>query len=201
MRVSWGRCWVRTIPAREASAQSRGAEGSGLRIEAAKSGPLQRGGPAERFGALVRGRTRECEERSGGRKSARVGGEGPRVWGIPKGPESRSWVGEGSADRAGGSRRGMPEEPTSASASRTRVLDCGSSGTNLLARGGGSGVGVKRDLGSGHFRVLCNKGPSLGSEWRAKDRNGPVAAELSRDCTSEEQAATVRPGARARALA
>ena len=55
MRVSWGRCWVRNIPAWEARAQSHGAEGSGLRIEAAKSGPLPRGGPAERFGALVRG--------------------------------------------------------------------------------------------------------------------------------------------------
>ena len=109
--------------------------------------------------------------------------------------ESRRWVGEGSADRAGGSRHGMPEEPTSASASRASVLDCGSSGTNLLARG------VKRDLENGHFRVLCNKGPRPGSEWKAEESKGPVAAKLSRDCTSKEQAATVKPGARARALA
>ena len=64
----------------------------------------------------------------------------------------------------------------------------------LLARG------VKRDLENGHFRVLCNKGPRPGSEWKAEESKGPVAAKLSRDCTSEEQAATVKPGARARAL-
>ena len=105
---------MRSIPAREARGQTLGAEGSGLRTEAAKGGPLHRGGPAERCGALVRGRARECEEGSEGHKGARGGGDGPGLWGIPKGRERVGGVGEGSVDRAGGSRRGVPEEPTSA---------------------------------------------------------------------------------------
>ena len=50
--------------------------------------------------------TRECEEGSGGRKGAWDGGEGPRVWGIPKGPE-RVGVGWGKGPRTGLEAPGM----------------------------------------------------------------------------------------------
>lgn len=45
----------------------------------------------------------------------------------------------------------MLAELVSALDPRARVLDGGSSRTNLMARGG---VGVERGLGSGHLRVL-----------------------------------------------
>ena len=155
--MSWGKCWVRSIPAREARGQTLGAEGSGLRTEAAKGGPLHRGGPAQRCGALVRGRARECEEGSEGHKGARGGGDGPGLWGIPKGRE-RVGVGWGKGPWTGLEAPGVGclRNPLQ---HRPRGPACWAVGlrgpTSWHVLGVGN-VGVKRDLGNGHFRVLCN---------------------------------------------
>lgn len=112
-----------------------------------------------------------------------------------EGPGSERGQEEAFVDRPGGSRRGAPAEPASALGPRARVPGGGSSRPHLLAH---RRVGVEGDLGNGHLRVLFKKGAG-GAGLGLRRGRGLWRAELGRDCASEQQPATVRPGATARA--
>ena len=111
-----------------------------------------------------RGAGRWCEGELGSvrkvRRDTRVrgaGGDGPGLWGIPKGRE-RVGVGWGKGPWTGLEAPGVGclRNPLQ---HRPRGPACWAVGlrgpTSWHVLGVGS-VGVKRDLGNGHFRVLCN---------------------------------------------
>lgn len=113
-RVSWGRCWVRGIPAREARGQGLGrGEQRFAEVEAAKRGPLHRGGPR-------RGPGRWCEEEP---LNARKVRRDPRV--------RRSTEGSQSVRNPEGSGHAGPKSDQGLGGGRSRLR------TELEAPGGG----------------------------------------------------------------
>ena len=82
----------------------------------------------------------------------------------------------------------MLAEPVSALDPRARVLDGGSSRTNLMARGG-----CRRRAGPGQWAIpgaVAVRGPAGVAGRRLKRGRGLWRAELSNDCASEEQPAS-----------